>query len=92
MYVYVRCFCGMPIGHLYPAFLIMCEEHNKKIAHGELPPSASIGYILDQLGLSRMCCRARIMTCEEFKNYYYGTSAPFRAPTVYSADIKDHAK
>jgi DNA-directed RNA polymerase subunit N (RpoN/RPB10) len=73
----------MPIAHLYPAFLIMCEEHRAQIESGKLPPSAPIGYILDELGLTKQCCRTHIMTCEEFKNYYYTTSKPFRAPTIY---------
>lgn len=83
MYPYVVCFCGRPIAHLFPTFLAMLEEHSHS-AHANEP----IGYILDQLGLTRECCRARIMTGAEFR-YYYNEYNPFTlVPTAHIMEMR----
>jgi DNA-directed RNA polymerase subunit N (RpoN/RPB10) len=66
MYPYIRCFCGRPLAHLYSAFLLMCKKHNADARRANEP----IGYILDSLGIVNECCRVRMMTGTEFKNYY----------------------
>lgn len=51
MLIEVRCYtCGMPVAQYY-------EEWRKRIAEGENPKE-----ILDDLGLSRYCCRRMIIT------------------------------
>lgn len=77
MYPYVTCFCGRPIGHLYTAFRALCAKHQRG-PH----PEAPIGYILDQLGLTKECCRVRIMTGAEFKDYYNILNPIHYAPTI----------
>lgn len=77
MYPYITCFCGRPLGHLYPAFRALCAKHQ----HGARA-AEPIGYILDQLGLNKECCRVRIMTGAEFKDYYNVLRPSFSAPTV----------
>ena len=65
MYPNIICFCGCPLGHLYNAFKAMCIKHRNG-PH----PDEPIGYILDALNITKDCCRMRIMTNVEFKNYY----------------------
>lgn len=46
----VRCFsCGKPVGHLW-------EEYNEKLKKGEKTKKA-----LDELGLTRYCCRSMFL-------------------------------
>ena len=53
------------------------------IAHRRSPRAAEpIGYILDQLNITKECCRVRIMTGMEFKNYYNVLNPTNLAPTV----------
>lgn len=85
MYIYVRCLCGFPIGQLYPAFLQMCKEHNEAIKQGKLAHDTPIGYILDELGLKKRCCRVHIMTCEQFNSYYWNGQGSDSIPLTYSA-------
>ena len=50
MIVPPRCFsCGKPIGHLW-------EQYKKRVADGEDSKK-----VLDELGLSRYCCRAAFL-------------------------------
>ncbi|MDD4280647.1 MAG: DNA-directed RNA polymerase subunit N [Candidatus Methanofastidiosa archaeon] len=51
MIVPIRCFtCGKPIGHLY-------REYCERTAEGENSKD-----VLDDLGLSRYCCRRMFLT------------------------------
>jgi DNA-directed RNA polymerase subunit N (RpoN/RPB10) len=81
MYPYVTCFCGCPLGHLYPAFRAMCAKHRRGPN-----PDAPIGYILDQLNIRKECCRVRIMTGSEFKDYYNVLNPIHNAPTIPMPD------
>ena len=50
MIIPVRCMsCGKPIGHLW-------EDYKKRIDSGE-----EAGKVLDDLGLTRYCCRATLL-------------------------------
>jgi DNA-directed RNA polymerase subunit N len=50
MIIPIRCMsCGKPIAHLW-------EEYDKRVKAGE-----DAGKILDELGLSRYCCRASFL-------------------------------
>lgn len=54
MIVPVRCFgCGKPIANLW-------EEYKKRVAAGE-----KSGEVLDELGLTRMCCRSAFLGQED---------------------------
>ncbi|MFA5767802.1 MAG: hypothetical protein WC919_07840, partial [Candidatus Paceibacterota bacterium] len=64
MYPYVTCTCGRPLGYLYDIFKLLCARNTART------PDAPIGPILDQLGITKQCCRQRIMTSTEFKHYY----------------------
>ena len=44
-------------------------------------PDEPIGYILDALNITKDCCRTRIMTNMEFKNYYNVLDSTSLAPT-----------
>lgn len=81
MYPNIVCFCGFPLGQLYDAFLAMLAKHRegKNIGHS---PNEPIGYILDQLGITKTCCRTRIMTNMEFKNYYSIDNGSKLAPSM----------
>lgn len=47
MIIPIRCFsCGKPIGQLW-------EEYKERVSKGEKPKA-----VLDDLGLTRYCCRA----------------------------------
>jgi DNA-directed RNA polymerase subunit N len=51
MIIPVRCFtCGKPIGHLYARF-------KERVENGEASQK-----VLDDLGLTRYCCRRMILT------------------------------
>ena len=82
MYPCVTCFCGRPIAHLYPAFMAMLAQHRASPRAHE-----PIGYILDELGLTRECCRARIMTNAEFKHYYNESNPANIVPTIHIMDM-----
>ena len=81
MYPPITCLCGRPLGHIYRAFQLMCAKHLAKT------PDAPIASILDQLHLSRDCCRARIMTCAEFKDYYNRYNPNNIAPTISGGKV-----
>jgi DNA-directed RNA polymerase subunit N (RpoN/RPB10) len=80
MYPFIVCFCGMPIGHLYHAFVILRAAANEKMYENldevvipELIGIASdteapVGHILDALCLTRECCRGHMLAQVEFKN------------------------
>lgn len=65
MMIPIRCWsCGKPIGHLW-------EQFEQRVARGEDKKK-----ILDDLGLSRYCCRAMMLghvdlidTVAEFKKF-----------------------
>jgi len=82
MYPNVVCFCGRPIGHLHAAFLAMLAKHNTGAYGPSINPGDPIGYILDQLGITKICCRTRIMTSMEFKNFYNVPNQSKHAPTI----------
>lgn len=51
MIIPIRCFtCGKPIGHLF-------SQYVERVAVGEDPKQ-----VLDELGLSRYCCRRMFLT------------------------------
>ncbi|RLF11449.1 MAG: DNA-directed RNA polymerase subunit N [Thermoprotei archaeon] len=51
MIIPVRCFtCGRPIGHLW-------EEFSRRVKEGEAP-----GKVLDDLGVTRYCCRRMLIS------------------------------
>ncbi|MCK9603999.1 MAG: hypothetical protein M0R66_06555 [Candidatus Omnitrophica bacterium] len=77
MYPNIVCFCGCPLGHLYNAFRAACIKHRAG-PHAREP----IGYILDDLGITKDCCRARMMTNMEFKSFYYVPDPSGLAPTL----------
>ena len=64
MYPPITCLCGRPIGHLYRVYQELCMKQHAT------DPNAPVGPILDQLGITRTCCRARMIGCAEFKDYY----------------------
>ncbi|MFH1802412.1 MAG: DNA-directed RNA polymerase subunit N [archaeon] len=50
MLIPVRCMsCGKPLGHLW-------EDYQKRVESGE-----EAGKVLDDLGLTRYCCRATLL-------------------------------
>jgi DNA-directed RNA polymerase subunit N (RpoN/RPB10) len=80
MYPYIVCFCGREIGCLYEAYLEMCKDlYVSEFGDMVIDPALisltqefqiNTGEILTSLGLKLECCRARIMTQEEFKKLY----------------------
>lgn len=76
MYPYIVCFCGRPLGHLYNAFLAMCRDHARSSRANE-----PVGYILDQLNIMKLCCRTRMLTQTQFKDYYNIPNPPTLIPT-----------
>lgn len=77
MYPYVVCLCGRPLGHLYNAFLAMVIAQ-KRAGQTDEP----VGAILDQLMITKTCCRARLISGREFKEYYNVPGGANIAPTV----------
>ncbi|MCA9749343.1 MAG: hypothetical protein KC414_09565 [Romboutsia sp.] len=60
MLVPVRCFtCNKEMSCLYEKFLKMIEEQKNK---------EELGSILDDLGLTRICCRTVLMTSIDSSN------------------------
>ena len=58
MIIPVRCFtCGKVIGHLW-------EKYKKEIENGRSPKE-----VLDELGVTRYCCRAVFLTHVENKEF-----------------------
>jgi len=65
MIINVRCWsCGKPIGHLW-------QEYKDRVDKGE-----DAGKVMDELGLSRYCCRASMLghvdlidTTAQFKRF-----------------------
>ena len=51
---------------MYRAYIAACIKHRNGPRANE-----PIGYILDEFGLTKECCRTRMMSIEEFKNHYY---------------------
>lgn len=78
MYSYIVCFCGRPIGQLYRAYITLRAMANEALYKGGavLHPEfigpanfeASVGDILDKLGLHHHCCRGHMMTFVEFEH------------------------
>jgi hypothetical protein len=76
----VVCTCGMPIGDVAPLFLLMRAARVREVlaARGTAATQAAIdaglqiecGDILDRLQVVYDCCRARLVTNMQFKQYY----------------------
>ncbi|HEC81653.1 MAG TPA: DNA-directed RNA polymerase subunit N [Thermoplasmatales archaeon] len=62
MIIPVRCFtCGKVIGSLYEEFNKRYQEYKKAVDSGEKPKETP-KEILDDLGVTRYCCRRMILT------------------------------
>ncbi|KAA0008702.1 MAG: DNA-directed RNA polymerase subunit N [Thermoplasmata archaeon] len=62
MIIPVRCFsCGKVIGSVYEEFKRRCEEYKKAIESGEKPKETP-KEILDDLGITRYCCRRMLLS------------------------------
>jgi len=83
MYSYIVCFCGRPIGQLYRAFVILRAMANEQLyssggAHlhpefiGPANFEASVGEILNSLGLHHQCCRGKMMSFVEIQHVMVG--------------------
>ncbi|MCD6467860.1 MAG: DNA-directed RNA polymerase subunit N [Thermoplasmata archaeon] len=58
----VRCFtCGKVIGSLYEEFNKRYQEYQRALTNGEKPKETP-KEILDDLGVTRYCCRRMILT------------------------------
>lgn len=82
MYPYVRCYCGRSIGDLYDIYtsikLARYQEVYEKSDYVYDPKTMALntriqvemGDVLDALGLKMECCRARMITQIEFKDFW----------------------
>jgi DNA-directed RNA polymerase subunit N (RpoN/RPB10) len=80
MYPPIVCFCGRSLGDLCDAFqLLKKRKIDIALAGKQIDPdfihvstqvNIQLGDILDALGVQMECCRARMLTYTEFKNYY----------------------
>ncbi|HDI23835.1 MAG TPA: DNA-directed RNA polymerase subunit N [Thermoplasmatales archaeon] len=62
MIIPVRCFtCGKVIGSAYEEFKRRYEEYKKAIEKGEKPKETP-KEILDDLGITRYCCRRMLLS------------------------------
>ena len=62
MIIPVRCFtCGKVIGSAYEEFKRRYEEYKKAIERGEKPKETP-KEILDDLGITRYCCRRMLLS------------------------------
>ena len=83
MYPYIVCYCGRSLGDIYDLFKALCHE-KYVLAHDDgvdmdIDPSmlaiaesvnVDISDVFDQLHMHVDCCRARLMSQVEFKEYY----------------------
>lgn len=65
--------CGFPIGIYYRAFCASCKN---------MSAGAPVGPILDALRITKICCRATIMTNANFVDYYNQRSASASASAL----------
>lgn len=82
MFPYVTCWCGRSLGDLFPLYQELkrrkYEEYFKKtgieIAPTRVPictdVQIDVGDILDALHIKCECCRTRMISQIEFKEYY----------------------
>jgi DNA-directed RNA polymerase subunit N (RpoN/RPB10) len=82
MYPYIVCYCGRSVGDLYPLFDEMrkerYEEYFKKTGHRIEPNRVTIssdvhvdlGDVFKKLNIRTQCCKARLLTQLEYKEYY----------------------
>ena len=80
MYPMIVCTCGRPLGDIYDLYKAMVIDkalnliHQKKMSLSEIPKylEEGTGDILEKLGFSinDICCRTRLITQIEFKDYY----------------------
>jgi len=56
----VRCFtCGKVVANVYEEFIRRAEERKRTLPHGE---RLELGDIMDDLGVTRYCCRRMLLT------------------------------
>jgi len=68
MFPYIQCYsCGRNLGDLYSAFKILRAERMRGNPSDNTVP---LGDILTSLGIIKDCCRVRMLTQVEFKEYY----------------------
>jgi len=83
MYPYIVCFCGRSLGDIYDLFkALRLEKYAQGYAdaeNGDIDPymlaiceSFDLGLsdIYEQLDVHLECCKTRLMTQTEFKDYY----------------------
>lgn len=80
MYPYILCYCGRAIGDIYDIFKEMRrEKYIAAYGTDEIDPSilaisstvdVDLIDVFDQLRVHTDCCRARLMSQVEFKEYY----------------------
>lgn len=81
MYPYIVCFCGHPVGDVYPMYVLMkkklylqyCADNKIKIdpTYAFMNTiSLSTGHILDALCVKKDCCRKTLLGQTEFREYY----------------------
>jgi len=77
MYPYIVCFCGRSLGDIYDLFIEMRRQKINAALDGEEPVAFELAQqniqlndILDALHIRAECCRVRMLTQVEFKNYY----------------------
>lgn len=82
MYPYIVCFCGQSLGDIYELFKELrrrkIKAHLEKLGYDVLPElfqfsddvDVSAGDILDKLHVKQQCCRGRLLTQVEYKEYY----------------------
>ena len=82
MYPYIVCFCGRSLGDIYDVYKQMRLNKYKK-EYGEAASTMDphlmtlsnvaevvVDDILNKLHLKTICCRARMISQVEFKEYY----------------------
>ena len=82
MYPYIRCFCGMSLGDIYDLFKeLRLEKYRKYYAENDIHIQPDFIQMADQiqldltdifaqLGITNVCCKARIVSQVEFSEYY----------------------
>lgn len=82
MYPYIVCYCGRSIGQIYDLFKALRREkyveffqkNNLNINPDKIPFSDDIDIklrdVFDELNIHNQCCKARLMSCVEYKELY----------------------
>jgi DNA-directed RNA polymerase subunit N (RpoN/RPB10) len=82
MIVPVRCTCGKSLAAYYNAYKLARQEKMRSVLaehKGEILPEMMalcddlqpmMGDILDTFGMTRECCRQKLLTTCEFSDYY----------------------